>query len=203
MDTGATATFKGTPVLFDTARVQWSQSTGKFKNFAAKDTFSWNTSTANQNAATNRALGLRQTAAYGNSGAAFVFQIANTSNMSGFNLSFKLMSLDSASGRTTTWIVDYATGANPSNFTPVTTTGTMTTGGNVFSSNTVTASFGTALNNQAGPIWIRIVSLTPTTGSGNRASTGIDDFNLTWTGAGVASLRPSIISMSPATAPPT
>ena len=55
----------------------------------------------------------------------------------------------------------------------------MTTAG-VFSNNTVTANFGTALNNQAGKVWIRIVVPGASTGGGNRPSTAIDNFKLTW-----------------------
>lgn len=143
---------------------------------------------------TDRALGIRQK---GNGtppvtplwdpGAAVVFKIANTSGRTAFNLSFKLQSLDTAfSPRVSTWVVDYGIGSTPTSFTPVTTTGTMTTGGYVFSNNTITADFGSALDNKSSNVWIRIVTLTPSTGGGNRASTAIDDFTLTWTGTGVS-----------------
>src|SRR5690606_15477876 len=88
--------------------------------------------------------------------------------------------------RTTTWIVDYGVGANPTVFTPVTTVGTMTTGNNIFGNNTITVDFGTALDNISGPVFIRIVTLDPTTGGGNRATTAIDNVNLTWSGSAVA-----------------
>lgn len=147
---------------------------------------------------TDRALGVRQK---GNGtppvtplwdpGAAIVFKIANTAGRTGFNLSFKLQSLDTAfSPRVTTWVVDYGVGSTPTSFTPVATVGTMTTGGYVFSNNTITANFGTALDNKTSNVWIRIVTLTPSTGGGNRASTAIDDFNLTWTGTGVSVVEP-------------
>lgn len=143
---------------------------------------------------TDRALGVRQK---GNStppatplwdpGAAIVFKIANTSGRSAFNLNFKLQSLDTAlSPRITTWVVDYGIGGTPTAFTPVTATGTMTTGGYVFSNNSISVNFGSALDNKSSTVWIRIVTLTPSTGSGNRASTAIDDFNLTWTGTGTS-----------------
>jgi hypothetical protein len=61
----------------------------------------------------------------------------------------------------------------------------MSTGGNAFSNNTITVNFGSALDNKSTPVWIRVVALTATSGSYNRASSAIDDFNLTWTGTGV------------------
>ncbi len=137
---------------------------------------------------TNRALGVRQVsptnASHPNldSGAAFVLQLANTTDAKNFNLSFKLQSMDSSSSRTVTWLVDYGIGSTPSTFIPATTTtGTWTTGGHTFSNNTVTVDFGTALDHSTSPVYIRIVTLVYSSGSGNRPSTGIDDYALTWT----------------------
>src|SRR5438067_257175 len=81
VDTASTTIFKGYPKSFDTARFSWSNATGKFKNFASKDTFSSTASSAYQAAASNRALGLRATAAFGDSNTAFIFQVANTLNL--------------------------------------------------------------------------------------------------------------------------
>jgi hypothetical protein len=136
----------------------------------------------------NRALGVRQVSPTNGThpnldpGAAFAVQLANTTGLTAFHLTFKLQALDTSSPRITTWSVDYGFGASPTTFTPATTTGTVTTGGNAFSNNTVSVNFGSALDNHTGPVWIRIVTLTATSGSGNRASSAIDDFNLTWTG---------------------
>lgn len=193
VDTGATATTLGTSIssIFNgtpSNTTAWGSTSGGFKNFASATPFSSFAAgtVALQTSETNRALGLRQVSAT-DYRVAFVLEIANTSGLTNFDLSFKLQSLDSAgSTRTTTWAVDYATGSNPTSFTAATTTGTMTTGGNTYSNNTITADFGSALDNQAGPVYIRIVALGPTSGSGNRASTGIDDYNLTWTGTGTA-----------------
>ncbi|MBV9960876.1 MAG: hypothetical protein JO072_01400, partial [Parafilimonas sp.] len=44
----------------------------------------------------------------------------------------------------------------------------------------VTVNFGNALDNQNSKVWIRITTLSATTGSGSRASTGIDDVQITW-----------------------
>lgn len=166
----------------------WKTFTNGFKNLASANGITmatyfafYNDSLAQANAA-DRALAVRQTSAVGDSGAAFILQIANTKNLSNFNLSFQLQSLDTSCPRVTTWRVDYATGSNPTSFTQVATTGTMTTGGKTFTNETITAPFGNALDNKQGTVWIRIVAVTKSTGSGNRATTAIDDFNLTWTG---------------------
>ena len=174
---------------------------GGFKNFPSAnvsnpgDNYCWAPPTY-----TNRALGVRQVgetnANFLNSdggtsgGVAFVLKIDNTSGRKSLNLSFNLQSLDTASKRITTWIVDYAVATSPTvaptAFTPLTTVvGTMTTGHNTFSHNTITADFGTALDNKHAPVYIRIAALAPTTlpagdTAGNRASSAIDDFTLTY-----------------------
>jgi len=140
-----------------------------------------------QQASTNRCLAVRQASnttypGY-DPGPSFVLHLANTHGMTNVNLNFNLMSLDIMSPRVTAWTVDYGTGANPTAFTPVTTTpAALTTGGSTFASTPVTVSFGSALNNLSTDVWIRISTLAATTGSGNRTTSGIDDFNLTWTG---------------------
>jgi hypothetical protein len=161
-----------------------------FKNFASANLPSAKTATCSEQATiTDRALGVRQKSGTPwDPGASFVFKIANTLGRTGFNLTFKLQSLDTTSPRTTTWAVEYGLGTTPTAFTAASSvSGTLTTGNYTFSNNTVTASFGSALDNQSGNVWIRIVSLMPTTtGPGNRTSSAIDDFNLTWTGTGVS-----------------
>ncbi|MFN3427085.1 MAG: Ig-like domain-containing protein [Candidatus Thermochlorobacter sp.] len=194
--TGASATALGTAQTLTTTATAWNNTTGRFNNYASADALSSSATAAAQASATDRALGVRQTAAFGDIGAAFVLQIANTTGKSNFTLSFKLQSLDISSPRTATWTVDYGFGATPTTFTPATTTpATLTTGGSSFTNTTVTVSFGTALDNQSGPVWIRIVTLSNTTGSGNRPSTGIDDVQLSW---GADTTPPTIASLNPA-----
>ncbi len=164
----------------------WNATTLGFKNFASADGLVVSSNSTAQNASTDRVLGLRQTGTAGSGGdpgAAFVFQLANTTGKNNLQLEFKLQSLDGVSpaGRTTTWRVDYGTGLSPAAFSTVTTNpATPTTAFGTFSTTTVTVNFGSALNNQNQPVWIRIVALTPTTGGGNRASTGIDDVKFSW-----------------------
>jgi hypothetical protein len=163
----------------------WNQTSLGFKNFASATGLTSAASAATQNASTNRALGFRQTGTIptgGDPGAAFAFQLANTTGKTNLQMEFKLQSLDAtAVGRTTTWRVDYGVGVSPSAFSTVTTNpASLTTAQGTFANATVTVNFGAALNNISQPIWIRIVALTSTTGGGSRASTGIDDVKFSW-----------------------
>jgi hypothetical protein len=182
--TGATATNLGTPptatqlILTPGTTTAWTSTTGGFKNYASADALPSSATTAMQTAATDRALGVRQTGALGDPGAAFVFQAANTVGKTDFTLTFKLQSLDATVTRLATWQVDYGTGSTPSTFTKVGSVAT--TGNKTFANNTVTVNFGTALDDQAGPVYIRISTQAATTGSGNRPSSAIDDFQLSW-----------------------
>lgn len=184
--------------------MSWTKTTGGFRNSASTNNSTvfagLGTDSAAQAAFTDRSLAIRQTSSLGDSGAAFMLNIANTQNLTNFQLSFKLQSQDSTSPRTTTWRVDYGFGSNPASFTVAPAVGTLTTGGNTFSNNTITVNFGSALDNQSQPVWIRIVTVAKTTGTSNRATTGIDDFNLSWTGnaTGTPNFRPVVTTLNPA-----
>ena len=173
--TGATASAIGAEAAFAIAPATWNNTGGGFKNFASGN----NDQGVTQNTATDRAVGVRQVSGT-DPGAGFVFQISNTTGKINFTLDFNLQSLDASSPRITTWRVDYGFGINPSSFVVPTTTGTLTTGGSTFSNNPIHVDFGNVLDNQSGVVTVRIVTVTPTSGSGNRPSTGIDDFTLTW-----------------------
>ena len=126
--------------------------------------------------------------------AAFTFQIANTVGLTDFQLSFKLQSLDIASPRNTVWLVQYGIGTSPSSFTTIATSPvSLATGNLTFTNTSVFVNFGAALDNQSQNVWIRIVTTAASTGSGNRASSAIDDFSLTYSSGGV---NPSIIASS-------
>lgn len=174
--TGASTSTLGTTTSVASGTFSWAATNGNFRNVASGD-IGLSANAAAQSAATDRALGVRQTGALGDPGAAFVLQLANTTGLQNLAASFKLQSLDASSGRTTTWTLDYGIGASPTTFTPL---ATGTTGNTATSNNTITANFGSALNNQPGPIWIRVVTLTASTGSGNRPTSAIDDFQLTY-----------------------
>ncbi|RYD52059.1 MAG: T9SS type A sorting domain-containing protein [Sphingobacteriales bacterium] len=193
--TGATASMAGTDVSstkYTATPAKWNATTGGFRNSASIVGYTaanYTNDSATQAAISDRALAVRQVGSTSttfpgsDSGAAFVFKMANTVGATNFQLNFKLQSADTASGRTTTWRVE--TGmmmGSTMMFTPAAATGTLTTGGRTIGSNTVTVNFGTALDNMNHEMWIRIVALTQTTGTGNRATSQIDDFNLTWNG---------------------
>jgi hypothetical protein len=189
---GTVATYASsatTSIWADTSCGANNVTSGGFKNYASANTLTEGSACTAQQSSTDRALGIRQVS-YNNatntgtdSGAAFVLVLTNTTGMTGFNMNFKLQSLDTSSPRTTKWTVEYAVGATPTSFTALTTSpaSPLLTGNNVFSNTTVTANFGTALDNKSSNVYIRIVTLQQSTGNGNRASTAIDDFNLTWT----------------------
>ncbi|MCZ4244217.1 lamin tail domain-containing protein [Pedobacter punctiformis] len=189
--TSATGTALGTSTTYTNvaaAGTAWNNTSGTFKNFAS-GSIGLSSVVAAQTAASNRALGIRQVTA-SDAGVGFAFQMANTTGKTGLKLSFDLQSLDASSPRVTTWRVDYGFGASPTTFTVASTTGTLTTGGSSAVINTIAADFGTSLDNISGPIWIRIVAINPTTGSGNRPSSAIDNFNLSFTSG--AAVVPSL-----------
>ena len=183
---GSTATVLGNVQAYSTAAIAWNNTTGAVKNFASGTDLPSSATSTQQSASTNRSLGIRQTGTLGDPGAAFVLQLANTTGLNNFKLTFKLQSLDITSPRLTTWRVDYGFGAAPSAFTTAAAAGTLTTGGLTFASNTVTVDFGNSLDNQSGNVWIRIVTVTPSTGAGNRPSSAIDDLSLTYSSGTVA-----------------
>ncbi len=181
--TGATAAALGTSQTLVTSTSNgWTSTTAQFRNAASSEAPSASGDlTAVQATRTDRVPSVRQSGTFGDPGAAFVLEIANTVGLSAFDLSFKLQSLDVGSARVTTWRVDYGFGVSPTSFTAATTSpATLTTGGSTFTSQSVTVDFGSALDGQSGPVWIRVVTVTSSTGSGNRPTTGIDDFNLTY-----------------------
>lgn len=181
--TGATASALGSAQSFVTTTSNgWTSTTAQFRNAASSESPSVSSdATATQATRTDRVPSVRQSGTFADPGAAFVLQIANTTGLTNFDLSFKLQSLDIGSVRTVTWRVDYGFGATPTSFTAATTSPSIiTTGGSTFNSQTVTVDFGTALDNNSGPVWIRIATLAASSGSGNRPTTGIDDFELTY-----------------------
>ncbi len=176
---GATATSLGSTQLLTVAPTAWNNTGGSFKNLASGD-IGLTASTTDQNNATDRALGVRQSGNLGDPGAAFTAKLANTTGFQSFSLAFKLQSLDAGSGRVTTWRVDYGFGETPTSFTALTVSGPLTVGGSAVSNNTIGVDFGNALDNVNTPVWIRIVTITGSSGSGSRATTTIDDFSLTY-----------------------
>ncbi len=181
--TGATATALGTASTLTTAQTSWVSTTGNFRNTASANGSTSGDAVTAQNANTDRALSVRQTGSFGEPGAAFAVQFANTTGLQGFVATIKLQSLDVGSTRTTTWELQYATGGTPTSFTTI---ATGTTGGSAFTNTTLSGMLPATINNQSQPLWLRVVALNASTGSGNRATSGIDDFSLTYTSASTA-----------------
>lgn len=177
--TSASAAVIGTEQIFSTAHVNWGNLEGKFGNVASNDGLTSSASNASQAASADRALSVRQTASFGDPGAAFVFQIANTVNLYNFSLTFDLMSLVAVT-RTTTWEVDYGFGAVPASFSAGATLPSVLTTGSLTKTK-VTVNFGTALNNHSGPVWIRLISKVPSIGDNARPRTAIDNVSLSYT----------------------
>jgi hypothetical protein len=188
---GATSTSLGSgdAALFNAlAATDWNNTSAGVKNFASATGLTSSSNSAAQAASTNRVFGFRQTGTIptgGDPGFAFTFQLENTLGKSNFQMSFLLQQLDptvpGATPRVTTWTVEYGLGDNPASFTNVVTVPpVLTTTFGTWISTPVTVNFGSALNNQNQKVWIRIVALNATTGSGSRGSAAVDDLTLTW-----------------------
>jgi len=194
--TNATATGIGTLIDASSSRTHWSSTSGQFANYPSTASnsgtnFLGNESTAIQDACTNRALGTRQTSAFGDPGAAFVLNITNTTGMANFQLGLDFLML-SVQSRSTIWTLDYAFGDNPAQFTPLATY----TDPGVFGPTHVNLSLGTALDGKGSNVWIRVVALNASTGSGNRDTFALDNFSLSWTTSDVSGGLPSITGMT-------
>jgi hypothetical protein len=197
--TNATATSIGQPAPFPTAKKTWADTTGEFGNCAGTVSNSGTnynggeSTTPIQLNTTNRCLAVRQTGAFGDPGAAFVFQIANTTGFSNFTFSVDLSLLRSNSN-STTWTIDYAVGDLPSAFTRL---GTHSDPGSFCTTNR-TFTLGTDADDQPNNVWIRIVALSADTAGGTRDTFGIDNFLLSWTTNNptvVAPVTPAIAAM--------
>lgn len=176
--TGASASSIGNVEIFDPAHKTWANTSGGYRNCGSGDI---TLTSSNSSANTNRGLALRQTGSFGDPGAAFTAQFANTLGFENFQLSFKLQSLNSSSARITEWQVQWTTGTNPSNFSTIICSPTFnSTGGNTISNTTVSCFLPASFEDNYDNVWLRIVALSGTTGSGSRVTTGIDDFQLNY-----------------------
>jgi hypothetical protein len=186
---------------FSPTAVNWTSTSRGFKNVASADALTATATNSDQNSSTDRALAVRQVSASGwddhDTLASFGFNISNTVGLTGFTLSYKLMSLNNTVKRYNTWIVQYGIGASPTSFNTVTTTPTSVIMDSNFSTVNVSANFGSSLNNISVPVWIRICPLDSTMGIGNRPLVGLDDFNLSWSGTAVNN-TPQVTSYFPA-----
>lgn len=180
--TNATATSLGTSMDIPVATKTWGDTPGEFRNCAATlsnagTNFLGGESATIQNNCTNRALAVRQTASFGDPGAAFVLQIANTLNLT--NLAFTAdLDLLKTNAHSTDWKLEYAVGDSPAVFT---TLDTFHDPG-AFGAITRTCALGKDTANQPANVWIRVVALVASSGTnGSRETFGVDNFSLTWT----------------------
>ncbi len=188
--TGATAAALGTPAALTTAKTSWASTGGQWENAAASDNggapFTGGESATVQGNATDRALGIRQTGTFGDPGASANFNFS-TSGLQVTAISFSAQML-SVQTRSTTWSLQYGIGAVPAAWTTIATYSDPA----VFGQSVVTASgFGAALDNQSN-VWLRIVALGGSSGSGTRDTFGIDDFTIVATTGGPVLTPPSI-----------
>jgi hypothetical protein len=191
--TNATAASLGINVNFSLPNKTWGDTTGEFGNCASTTNnpgtnFIGNESTAIQTACTNRAFAVRQTAAFGDPGAAFVLQITNTIGLS--NLTFTVdLDMLKANSYSTTWTIQYAVGNSPTTFI---TLGAYSDPG-AFGTTSFTANLGADASNQSSNIWIRVVALSPANGtSGSRDTFALDNFSLSWTTNNISAISPLI-----------
>lgn len=172
----ASATSLGSAQEFTPAAVSWTDTIGAFKNLASATGMTGGESTVAQGISVDRALGIRQGGTFGGDpGAAFAINI-NTTGLTLISLSIDIMML-SVQARSTDWTIDYGLGMSPASFAPL---GTYPDPG-IFG--TVTFAAGGAslgnMDNQS-DVWIRIVALEATSGSGSRDTMAIDNVHLVY-----------------------
>jgi hypothetical protein len=188
----ATTSSLGTNANFPTAAKTWSDTTGEFGNSASTiantaTNLIGNESSTIQGNCTNRAPAIRQTGSFGDPGAAFTLQIADTVGKSNLTFSVDLCTLRT-NGYTTVWTIQYAVGNSPTNFTALGTYSNSTS----FGANPKTYNLGVDANYASSNLWIRMAALSPATGSGSRATFGIDNFSLSWNSGGAPASAPAI-----------
>lgn len=173
--TGANATSLGTAASFASTATSWADGAGAFKNFSS-DNIDLASAAAVQGANSNRALGVRQSGSFGDPGASFNFRLSNTAGFENFNWSVRTGVL-SQQTRQTVWTFQYGIGDSPATWT---TLGQKTADSLGLSATGSTFSNIAGLANINQVVWLRVVALAPSTGSGTRDSFGIDDFNLSY-----------------------
>lgn len=182
---GESTTSVGTSLAFTNTLASasinaWSNTTAAFKNFAATTGLVSSNNLTQQAASTNRALGIRPSASFGDVAtnyAAFVLQITNTTGYENFSLTMDAM-LAASETRTNVWTLDYGIGASPTSFTTLTNWTTPAS----FGATTLSISSATlaGIANISDNVWIRFGLLSVSTGTGSRDSVAIDNFSLSY-----------------------
>ncbi len=180
--TAATGTSLGSPAA-SVVKQTWAAGTAGFLNVASATLLSSTTSSTVQGGSINRALGVRQTADFGDPGAAFNFQF-DSRGMSLTSGALKLMMLD-VELRSSTWSIQYGLGTAPTSFTTIGTWADPGTWGTT--SFTIDSSSLDAMSYQES-VWFRIAALGGSTGSSSRDTIAIDDFQIAFVPEPAASL---------------
>ena len=173
---------------FETNTTSWAATAGQFRNCASvtnnAGVLATNASSTSQHAFTNRVLAVRQGSSFGDPGAAFVLQIANTTGRSNFQFSADFLMLDDEA-RETAWTVDYGLGLAPASFAVL---GVHTNSGAPGTTARPTYVLPTDANDRAEGLTIRIAAVEVAAGSGSRDTFGLDNVRLSFEGAEAASI---------------
>jgi hypothetical protein len=209
---GATPTSLGTLITFTnedgTLPINdWTNFNFGFKNCAstfysaAGTNFNGTEPLTIQEQNTNRALAVRTTGA-NDPGNAFVLKLTDTSGFGQFILDVDMLMLN-PQGRSQKWSVDFGISPDgispPSSFLAVsntfyTTFSTSSVPAAVFGATHETVYFSDLLDDEPGPVWIRIVNLSSSSGANNRPTVGIDNFNLGFTNVAHAIRSPQVVN---------
>jgi len=171
--TGATLDSNGTDESFEPSRQSWGNTDGAFKNLASAEGLSSNAVADAQHTSENRALGIRTTGSFADSGAAFIFTINDTLYYENISVALDLLMLD-VEGRSQVWTIDYRVGTSD-NFTLL---GTWPDPG-TWGTTPFSATLGSNARNQPQPVEIRVVCLEVSTGDGSRDTIAVDNLVLT------------------------
>ena len=183
----------------------WADTSSGFKNFASTTNagsgtnFLGTEAVAVQNTDTNRCLGVRPVTAT-DAGNAMTLKIVNTTGLGKFKLDIDMMMLNPQT-RSNNWTLDFGISPDgssaPTSFTVVSNNffGAYTSA-SAFGTYHKTLDFGALLDNQPGPIWIRVVNLGASTGAGSRPTVGIDNYSLSFTNVPLAA-TPPVITTAP------
>jgi hypothetical protein len=180
--TAVTSNGLGNPLTFvntnpATAINTWSNTTGAFKNLASSTGLSQTSNVTAQQSSTDRALGIRPTGTFGDTGTNFA---SINFNFSTLGYQIESLGLDAmvlaTESRTKLWDIQYGIGTSPTSWI---TLATFTSSTNwITQSYAFTPSdFGTALDNQSS-VWFRFASTATSTGTGSRPTIAVDNFSL-------------------------
>ncbi len=177
---GSTTVDLGNIVPWNGGVASWSSKTSGVKNVASSFSLHRDATAKQQEQSNDRAIAIKQaTTGFTDPGASFVWQIPSTYKQSHLVLSFMLESLDTVATRETVWQIDYSIGNLHQLFVPFSTQ-TWSTGNKLFFATPITVDFQHILDHWNMPIWIRLTALSPSKGSGTRATTAISHIQLSW-----------------------